>query len=264
MLQRAQETIAKNNCNKVANITFLRLYAEGLTILFQINRLVTYCNQLFSAQMKTRAVRTGSTDVNKIWQISIDYRLFVNFSRFKTWKIPIELQTMWLKSSISFKICLESVQLEYCWWIWWVNITVRKCVLTNILQSSKNHCWSPLSFFTLGVVFQSWITSDSWNSRNCVTKNERPLDGALGNQFHVSLFCVRVKQQRLLWTKWNPCPLIWLGVYLPGESTQPNLRWFRFGRQLFNWRQLAKKKKPANITIFAYRFCPHHMKNEYT
>ena len=54
--------------------------------------------------MKSRAVRTElltgktrSTDVNKIWRISIDHGLFVNFFRFKTWKIPIELQTMWLK-----------------------------------------------------------------------------------------------------------------------------------------------------------------------
>ena len=47
---------------------------------------MAYCNQLFSAQMKTRAVRTElltgkprSTDVNKIWRISIDHGLCVPF-----------------------------------------------------------------------------------------------------------------------------------------------------------------------------------------
>ena len=71
---------------------------------------------------------------------SITPRLFVNYFRFNTWKIPTEPWTCGLKSSIPFKICLESVQLEYCWWILCVNITMREYILTTHELKSCEPC----------------------------------------------------------------------------------------------------------------------------
>ena len=71
---------------------------------FQFNRFMAYRNQLFSAQMETQAVHTELL-IGKPRPTDAD----------KTWKIPLELQTMWFKELNFFKDLSEiRTELEYC------------------------------------------------------------------------------------------------------------------------------------------------------
>ena len=102
---------------------------------------MAYCNQLFSAQWRFELFVTErltgkprSTDVNKIRRISIDHGLFVNFFRFKTWKMPIELQTMWLKELNFFQDLSEIRAVG----ILLVNLACKTSACVNIFWLRMN------------------------------------------------------------------------------------------------------------------------------